>query len=670
MNTPMAPVDQMVAPRREAVSTRLPSAARSVAVASALACSSVAIVVLLAWIAGLRAIAAFGQPWTPMVASTAIVVLAQGGAILWLVWDGARWRPQVLRGCAALIALLALPTLLNHYGLWTRGAFLFEPGAAWRMAPNTALAALLSAAAIALATGRAGGRRAAEALAGASLLTVAVMLVAFLFGANPLSDLMGRVNMSPVTGLSIAAANVGLLAAMPGGWVVTTLSDAGTGGRLARRLLPLAVLLPVLLTIVQIEAERTGAFGHEYGAAMRALATIVLLAIAILWSAHYINRREAERRRELALQTLLADAFALLGTSIELKPTLAAVAALCIPRLADRCSITLANDDGGLSRAPEDQKHAISLPLLARGREAGVLSLVRSESRDRYDDTDLRVAHQLADRCAMAIEQAHLFDEVQHELEQRQRAEGELRVLAAELEQRVERRTAELAVTNRELESFAYSVSHDLRTPLRALDGFSQALLEDYGPRLDETAREHLGRIRRASQRMAELIDAMLELSRVARVVMRREPVDLSEMARDVAAALREREPGRSVCTDIADSDTVTGDPRLLRVLLENLMGNAWKFTARREDARIEFARHPAPDSDRPVFVVRDNGAGFDMEYSNKLFGAFQRLHSDQDFAGTGVGLATAQRIVHRHGGEIRAEGAVGKGAAFYFTLS
>lgn len=227
------------------------------------------------------------------------------------------------------------------------------------------------------------------------------------------------------------------------------------------------------------------------------------------------------------------------------------------------------------------------------------------------------------------------------------------------------REAAEAA--NRELEAFNYSVAHDLRAPLRGIDGFSQVLLEDYGNSLDVAGQNYLRRVREGAQRMSRLIDGLLALSRVARINIRSQRVDLSELARATAERLKESQPERVVEFVIEEGLAESGDGPLLGAVIENLLGNAWKFTRREASPRIEFGcvrqeRHNA-------YFVRDNGAGFDMAYASKLFGVFQRLHTTTDFEGTGVGLATVQRIVNRHGGRVWAEGAVGQGASFYFTL-
>jgi len=243
-------------------------------------------------------------------------------------------------------------------------------------------------------------------------------------------------------------------------------------------------------------------------------------------------------------------------------------------------------------------------------------------------------------------------------------AEAAIQQLNADLSNRA----IQLENANRELEAFSYSVSHDLRAPLRGIDGFSQVLLEDYGDKLDAEAQDYLRRVRAASQQMAQLIDDILDLSRLTRGEIRRQSVDLSAEARQVAADLAATEPGRQVIFVVADGAFAHADPHLTKVVLTNLLGNAWKYTSRHPAARIEFGVADEPTG-RRVFFVKDDGAGFDMAYVDKLFGAFQRLHGVKDFAGSGVGLATVQRIVHKHGGEVWAHAAVERGATFFFTL-
>ena len=299
-------------------------------------------------------------------------------------------------------------------------------------------------------------------------------------------------------------------------------------------------------------------------------------------------------------------------------------------------------------------RRAIAQPIVDLAEVARVVS------RDR--NYSVRAAPGEASNELSLLIQA--FNEMLAQIQQREEA---LQRAQDDLEQRVEDRTKQLAAANKELEAFSYSVSHDLRAPLRSIDGFSMAVLEDYGDRLDDTGKEYLHRVRGATQRMAVLIDDLLNLARVTRTEMHPEELSLSAMAKSIADDLRKTEPSRHAEFLIRDDLTAQGDVRLLRVVMENLLGNSWEYTSRHENARIEFGCQRKDNTD--TFFVRDDGAGFDPRHAARLFGAFQRLHGTAEFPGVGVGLATVQRIIHRHGGEIWAESEVEKGATFYFTL-
>jgi PAS domain S-box-containing protein len=271
-------------------------------------------------------------------------------------------------------------------------------------------------------------------------------------------------------------------------------------------------------------------------------------------------------------------------------------------------------------------------------------------------------------KCLVSVEVIDINGEtcvllVATDITERQQAENKLRQAMSDLEHS----TAQLKATNKELESFSYSVSHDLRSPLRSINGFSQALLEDYATKLDDTGKNYLNRVRNASQKMGELIDGLLRLSRLTRSEMHGEKVDLSVLAKDIIDRLKETNPKRQVKFVLGDDLLTNGDPQMIRVLLENLLGNAWNFTAKTRNAEIELGKQV--NGNQKTFFIRDNGAGFDMAFKDRLFGAFQRLHDVTEFPGTGIGLATVQRIINRHGGTISAEGKLGKGATFYFNL-
>ena len=300
-----------------------------------------------------------------------------------------------------------------------------------------------------------------------------------------------------------------------------------------------------------------------------------------------------------------------------------------------------------LTAADKSQDHAV------RGYAVGAVDYLVKPVVPEFVRSKVAVFVELAKKSELLRRQTRLL------LESEQAA-LELAETRAELVRDLEHK-------NRELESFSYAVSHDLQAPLRRIDSFSRAVLESQGDKLDEPGRRYLERVREASQHMAQLIDDVLYLSRVTRADLREQDVDLSVLATLILSRLQESEPARKVEVKVRPAVVVSGDGQLLRIALENLLENSWKFTSQQPEARIEFGVTQA--SGEPTYFVRDNGAGFDMTYADRLFGPFQRLHPQNEFAGSGIGLATVQRIIHRHGGQVWAEGLVGQGATFQFTL-
>ncbi len=302
---------------------------------------------------------------------------------------------------------------------------------------------------------------------------------------------------------------------------------------------------------------------------------------------------------------------------------------------------------------------SIGLPLRTAGGTWCVLCIYAQNS-GAFNAEEVQLLKGLANDLAYGIEAFHIRAE--HE-----QAEAKIRELNEELEQRVRERTIELESSNTELEAFVYTVAHDLRAPLRSIDGFSRILQEDCGDRLQPEEKCHLERVRMATQHMGHLIESMLQLSRLNRSELRRTTVNISALAQDVFADLQRQDPERLVTTVVAPDLVAQADPALLHSVLENLLGNAWKFTSKTADARIELGC--TKQDGVPTFFVHDNGAGFNMAYRGKLFGVFQRLHRNDEFPGTGVGLASVQRIIHRHQGRVWAESEPGNGASFFFTL-
>ncbi|MBA3759692.1 MAG: response regulator [Gemmatimonadales bacterium] len=354
------------------------------------------------------------------------------------------------------------------------------------------------------------------------------------------------------------------------------------------------------------------------------------------------NLVKAESGRE-ALKCLLTDEFAVILLDVKM-PEMDGFETATLIRQRDKSRHTPILF---LTAADKSQDHAV------RGYAVGAVDYLVKPVVPEFVRSKVAVFVELAKKSELLRRQTQLL------LESEQAA-LDLAETRAELVRDLEHK-------NRELESFSYAVSHDLQAPLRRIDSFSRAVLESQGDRLDEPGRRYLERVREASQHMAQLIDDVLHLSRVTRADLREQDVDLSALATLILSRLQESEPARKVEVKVRPGVVVSGDGQLLRIALENLLENSWKFTSKLGEARIEFGVTQA--SGEPTYFVRDNGAGFDMTYADRLFGPFQRLHPQNEFAGSGIGLATVQRIIHRHGGRVWAEGLVGQGATFQFTL-
>jgi PAS domain S-box-containing protein len=571
------------------------------------------------------------------------------------------------------VATIATLTLIEFAGarLGINGLFRSahpHPGAAPQpIAAATGIAFLLLASALLLV--RRGGpvARSAQPLA---LIAGALAWLAITGYANGVSGVYRFPAVSaPITlnsAITLIVVVVGVLALRPDEGLVRLVLSRMAGGWLLRVLGPTAILAPTLLAWLRHIGETNGLYGNEVGGLLLGFVLVLVLLAALGIAASAVQR--SDRARAGAVASGFEDAAFVL-------PFVDGVKDHAIVGLdpdgrvihwnagAERLYGYTKNEIVGSSSAiffPPETRDVLPEQELAR---VMALGLDRVEGhRCRKDGTQF-----LADISITAIHDEAMglvgFTKVARDITEERRAES----ARSEAEQELRQRTAELSTANEELEAFAYSVSHDLRAPLRGIDGFSQAVLEEYSESLDKTGQSYLIRLRSASQRMGILIDDMLSLSRVSRAELSRVPVNLSEVATSLAAELREHEPDRQVEFVIEDGVTAPGDPRFLRIVLENLLANAFKYTATHPTARIEFGQDQVDGE--AVYFVRDDGVGFDMAYADQLFVPFHRLHSEHDFPGSGIGLATIFRVVRRHGGRTWAHGEVGRGATVYFTL-
>jgi PAS domain S-box-containing protein len=660
------PRDEIIARLR-----RLPIAAGAVS-------AGISLVVLFGWATGFAPARSLGVDEVPMQPASAVCLLLLAVSVSALAAGGSPLAARVATSCAAP-ALLGGALVLIEYGydvdlpvdrlFYPAEVAAVSPGAAGRMALGSALAIVLDATAVLVLNGR--GQRAtlaSQALTLAAGVTALTALYSQVYHYSFVSEVETGRPWATVAGSAAAIAlAVGTLAARPEHGILRLLTDGGVGSVMARWMLGAGVTVPFLLGWVPILLQGRGRYG-SVSIALLITCNAVAFGCVSFVAASAVGRMQAasiraeENAREGHNQLLaLID-----NTSAVIYMRDLDGRYVLVNREYERLFEVKREDLLGKTDhdqfPPEvaDAFRANDLAAVARGFPVQMEEIAPG---DDGPHNYITVKFPLIDSAG----RAYAVCGISTDITARTRAEAEVRRLNSELEMRVAERTAELEASTRELDAFSYSVSHDLRTPLRSLDGFSQVLLEDYGHVLDETGKDYLRRLQANTGRMAQTIDDLLDLSRATRVDLNRSDVDLSEIARAVVAELREAEPAREVEVAIAEDLRSLGDPRLVRLVLDNLIGNAWKFTAKTAHAVIEVG---ALDKDgERVFTVRDNGAGFNMEYGAKLFEPFQRLHTRGEFDGSGLGLAIVARIVRRHGGRIWAEGELGRGAAFFFTL-
>jgi PAS domain S-box-containing protein len=623
---------------------------------------------LCGWFFNLHALRSFAPGLPGMKANTAILFVLLGLALLFH-----RSRTFGVLGPVA-VATIATLTLIESAGpnlgidqLLFRDVDVQTSVAPGRITVTGGLAFLLLAAAFLLV--RRGGRvaRTAQPLALIAGAFAWFAIAGYANGANGLyrfPALSAPISLN--SSIALVAVVVGVLALRPDEGLVRLITSGKSGGRLLRVLGPIAILAPTLLAWLRHLGETNGVFRGEVGDVLLVFALVIVLLIALGIAARAIERSERGRVGAVAAG-FDAAAFvlpfvegvkdhAIVGFDIEGRVIHWNAGA---ERLYGYTKDEILGARNAVFFPPEAQDGPPEQELAA----VMASGLEHAEGqRCRKDGTQF-----LADISITAIHDESMglvgFTKVARDITEARRAES-LRVAAVE---ELRQRTADLSSANEELEAFAYSVSHDLRAPLRGIDGFSQAVLEEYSDKLDEKGQDYLIRLRSASQRMGFLIDDILNLSRVSRVEPGHDPVDLSALATSVAIDLQDREPDREVKFVIEDGVMALGDSRFLSIVFENLFANAFKFTSTQETARIEFGRELVDGED--AYFVKDNGVGFDMAYADQLFVPFHRLHTQTDFPGSGIGLATMRRIVHRHGGRTWAHGEVDQGATVYFTL-
>lgn len=621
--------------------------------------------VLVGWMLDVDVLKSVLPGFVTMKANTALSFLLAGASLWWGNDPGSR-RAQRLATLCALVPVLVGALTLAEYLLGAdlridrllaaEGPGAVGTSAPGRMASTAALNLLLLGAALLLLDRETrDGRRPAEALAIVATLVSALAIVGYAYGAPSLRGLAGHTQMAIHTAAAFVVLAVGVLFSRPERGLMQIISGDTAGGALARRMLPLVIAAPFMLGWLSLQGQRAGAFDGAVGLSFVVVVSVVPLAAVVVSTAATLAEADLLRRKVEETSRKWGHVFEHAGWGVTVGSADGTTLELMNPEFARMHGYTVAELSGRPIR-----------DVFAPEVRAGLEEQIRTVHEKGHHAFESLHARKDGAIFPVYVDAAIVTDEA-----------GRVRYRVVNVQDITDRKRAEVALrqakdaadaANRELEAFSYSVSHDLRAPLRGIDGFSQALLEDYADEVDDEGKRYLGYIRESARHMAQLIDDLLTLARVTRSELRRERVDLSALARAAIGRLQRAQPHRRPEVVVQEGLVGEGDPRLLAVVFDNLLGNAWKFTGRRERARIEVSA--ASDGKPAVYFVRDNGAGFDMAYAGKLFGVFQRLHGAGEFEGTGVGLATVQRIIHRHGGRVWADGQPERGATFYFTLS
>ncbi|RYD32176.1 MAG: PAS domain S-box protein, partial [Verrucomicrobiaceae bacterium] len=625
--------------------------------------------VMAGWLAGVEILKRVVPGLVAMHPLTAVCLILTGIAVILQVRGEGR---RLARGLALVVFLVGLAKLAFlqvewafPFDTWFYRVVAGEYGKRYggEMAESVALCfSLIGGALLLIDHTTVRGVRVSEYLAALAWLIALLAVVGYIYEARWLYGMALRIPMALNSAIAFLMLALGVLFSRPDRGLMAVVMSQGPGGLMARRMLPAMVLVFIGAGGLRISGEKHGFYTAEVGVVLHAVTSIGILGVFIFWCAGTLyhldeerqrtederNRTEEERARFFNLSL---DLLCVAGTDGYFKRV--------NPAFRQTLGFTetemLSHPFTNFIHLDDIDATQSEIQTMANGQPS-----THFENRYLCKDGTWKW---LAWNTQPFPEEGLLYAVARDVTEKK---EAELAILS--LNEELTQQAARLESVNKELESFSYSVSHDLRAPLRGISGFAQALEEHAAGSLDDTGHAFLQRVQNAAQRMGWLIDDLLKLSRLSRADLKLQVVDLSDLAHAVVAGLRSAEPEREVEVTIDPDIQVAGDPALLRVVLENLIGNAWKFTSKTPDACITVTVRPG-DPGKVICTVRDNGAGFDMRYVHKLFGAFQRLHAQMEFPGSGIGLATVQRIVRRHGGDVQATGEINHGAVFEITL-